>query len=310
MAKPLLRWAGSKRQLVPQLATHWGTQHTRYVEPFAGSACLFFNLEPQAGLLGDINADLIEMYGVVRDRPAALSEALQGWKNDADEYYEVRATDPATLSETDRAARFIYLNRFCFNGLYRTNKRGQFNVPYGGRKSGTVPSEADLLIASRLLTQAEVVAGDFSVVLKRARPGDFVYLDPPFSVTGRRVFKEYDPTSFSDSDLVRLRAALNQLDEGGVTFLLSYADCPEGEELGAGFRMSRVSTRRNIAGSAGIDVRRTSSWSQISPQRRSPDEPIWFPYVRRGIKGRRRANAVEAFKRVRRGPTPRCVEGP
>lgn len=251
MAKPLLRWAGSKRQLVPQLAAYWGTQHTRYVEPFAGSACLFFNLQPQAGLLGDINADLIEMYGVVRDSPAALSEALQEHKNDPDEYYELRATDPTTLSETDRAARFIYLNRFCFNGLYRTNQRGQFNVPYGGRKSGTVPSEADLLTASRLLTQSEIVAGDFSVVLQRVRPGDFVYLDPPFSVAGRRVFKEYDPASFSDSELVRLRAALKQLDKSGVTFLLSYADCPEGEELGAGFRLTRVSTRRNIAGFSG-----------------------------------------------------------
>ncbi|GMQ82679.1 MAG: DNA adenine methylase [Rhodothermia bacterium] len=250
VVKPLIRWAGSKRQLVPRLSTYWGSQYDRYVEPFVGSACLFFNLEPASALLGDINADLIQTYRVVQKQPCELSKALRRWRNDRDEYYGIRALQPENLSEVERAARFIYLNRYCFNGLYRTNRRGQFNVPYGGLKSGSLPSLNELQAASQLLSRAQFVSSDFADVLSRVRAGDFVYLDPPFSVAGKRVFKEYDPSTFSDSDLIRLRRALLDMDEAGVAFLLSYAECPEGEELSDGFHTVRVSTRRNIAGFA------------------------------------------------------------
>ena len=251
MARPLLRWAGSKRQLVPQLASYWSKENTRYVEPFAGSACLFFELEPPSALLGDINRELIETYEVVRSQPQDLFRALNTWKNQADEYYRVRAMDLAALDETQRAARFIYLNRFCFNGLYRTNRSGRFNVPYGGRKTGALPSLEQLLYTSDLLSNTELVAGDFSVVLGRVKVGDFVYLDPPFSVTGRRIFKEYDRATFGESDLARLRRSLTALDELGATFLLSYADSPEGSVLAGGFSNKKIATRRNIAGFTG-----------------------------------------------------------
>ena len=155
------------------------------------------------------------------------------------------------MSEVERAARFIYLNRFCFNGLYRTNRSGSFNVPYGGRKTGALPSLEQLLSTSDLLSGTELVSGDFSVVLGRVTAGDFVYLDPPFSVTGRRIFKEYDRATFGESDLARLRRSLTALDELGATFLLSYADSPEGSALADGFLTKRISTRRNIAGFTG-----------------------------------------------------------
>ena len=251
MAKPLLRWAGSKRQLVPQLASYWSTDNAKYVEPFAGSACLFFKLEPATAILGDINRELIDTYEVVRSHPQDLFHALRTWKNEADEYYHVRALDPKVLGEIQRAARFIYLNRFCFNGLYRTNRSGGFNVPYGGRKTGTLPSLEQLLYASDLLSNTELVAGDFSVVLGRVKAGDFVYLDPPFSVTGRRIFKEYYRATFGESDLARLRQYLTALDGQGATFLLSYADSPEGNVLADGFSVKKIATRRNIAGFTG-----------------------------------------------------------
>ena len=149
-----------------------------------------------------------------------------------------------------RAARFIYLNRFCFNGLYRTNAAGRFNVPYGGQKSGRIPSLSELNDASTLLARAELVAGDFSRVLAKVQRGDFVYLDPPFSVQSHRVFREYDPASFGPSDLFRMRAALEDLDHRGITFLLSYADSAEGATMARGFHCSQVVTRRHIAGFA------------------------------------------------------------
>ena len=250
MAKPLLRWAGSKRQLVHRLAEYWTDDAVRYVEPFAGSARLFFKLAPESALLGDINSGLIELYQVIRDHPGELHEAMSQWPNQEDEYYRVRAMSPKTLSVITRAARFIYLNRFCFNGLYRTNLSGHFNVPYGGHKSGSLPSLADLEAASRLLAGAELLSADFAVVVARVRAGDFVYLDPPYSVGSHRVFREYDPASFGPADLCRMRSAIEEIDRMGATFVLSYADCPEGKVMADGFLCSSVPIRRNIAGFA------------------------------------------------------------
>ena len=251
MAKPLLRWAGSKRQLVKRLAQYWPGGNIRYVEPFAGSACLFFELEPFYALLGDINFDLIKMYEIVRKSPHDLHRSLSRWNNDRTEYYRVREMIPSKLSDIDRSARFIYLNRFCFNGLYRTNGSGHFNVPYGGGRSGSIPSLELLDMASRLLSRSRLISGDFEEVLQDVRSTDFVYLDPPFSMTERRSFTEYAPEAFGERDMMRLRATIERLDELGATFLLSYADCDEGKKLAKGFRTYQVETRRSIAGFSG-----------------------------------------------------------
>ena len=250
MAKPFLRWAGSKRQLVGTMAAYWTGRHKRYVEPFAGSARFFFELEPRSALLGDINSDLVSMYEAVRTHPKQLSVRLSQWANNKNEYYRLRALDPSTLDEVARAARFIYLNRFCFNGLYRTNKAGKFNVPYGGDRSGTIPSENALKAASKLLSRVRLICGDFETTLKEAKGSDFIYLDPPFTTRGKRVFNDYGPQAFGTEDLMRLREVLENLHEIGATFLLSYADCDEGIVLARDFKTSRVSTRRNIAGFA------------------------------------------------------------
>ena len=248
MAKPFLRWAGSKRQIVKRLGEYWPGGNTRYVEPFAGSACLFFELEPCTAILGDINSDLIEMYKVVCKNPRDLHRSLRRWKNDPTEYYRVRNIEPTTLSDVDRAARFIYLNRYCFNGLYRTNGSGRFNVPYGGGKSAPIPSIGMLDEASRLLSRSCLVAGDFEHVLRAVVRNDFVYLDPPFSISKRRSFTQYAPETFGHPDIQRLRASIENLDKIGATFLLSYADCDEGKQLAKGFPTYRVKTKRNIAG--------------------------------------------------------------
>lgn len=251
MAKPLLRWAGSKQQLVGELASYWSDTNRRYVEPFAGSARLFFRLEPEEALLGDINADLIATYREVRDNPKQVHYSLDGLPNNSAKYYELRERAPESLTKPERAARFVYLNRYCFNGLYRTNQRGEFNVPYGGEKSGQRPTLAALEDVSRMLERATFVCGDFALTLKETKKDDFVYLDPPFSVAGKRVFREYDAADFGNADLVRLRKCMEDLDEAGIRFVLSYDDSVEGKTLADGFERKSVSTRRNIAGFSG-----------------------------------------------------------
>lgn len=149
-----------------------------------------------------------------------------------------------------RAARFVYLNRLCFNGLYRTNRNGHFNVPYGAKGAGPLPDGPVLEAVSRCLRGVTLVPKDFSEVLDMVGPGDLVYMDPPYRVASRRVFREYQAGEFSSVDLNRLRAWLEKLDDQGIDFVVSYADSKEGRGLGEGFTAKRVRVTRNIAGFA------------------------------------------------------------
>jgi DNA adenine methylase len=252
--RPFLRWAGSKRQILHRLEP-FGRGAARYVEPFAGSACLFFRLGPPRAILGDINRELISAYRAVRDDAAAVHEVLSRYSNSAAAYKKVRSIDPFSLPSIERAARFIYLNRFCFNGLYRTNLRGEFNVPYGGEKSGGIPTLAHLLDCGRLLKRARLVEGCFERTLELARVGDFVYMDPPFSVANRRVFKEYNAAVFAESDVRLLRVWMEKLASEGISFLVSYAESDEATFLSRGFSQQRTSVRRHIAGGFANRVR-------------------------------------------------------
>jgi len=247
-AMPFLRWAGSKRQIVATLAGHWNDSFDRYVEPFLGSACLFFRVSPRKALLGDINRELIETYDQVKANAAELSTTLSEFGNGSRNYYKIRSLNPSDLTPVKRAARFIYLNRFCFNGLYRTNRLGQFNVPYGGGKSGSLSSISSLSSASSLLQRAVLRPGDFEKLLGKVRKGDFVYMDPPFSIRNRRVFKQYDPSVFDQSDVLRLRRSMEALADSKVAFVVSYLESEEADFLRRGFSVSAVTVRRNIAG--------------------------------------------------------------
>jgi DNA adenine methylase len=247
-ASSFLRWAGSKRQLVSTLAEHWQPGFRRYVEPFVGSACLFFRLRPDRALLGDINSTLIHTYREVARNPIGVAAAVNRFATDRATYLRVRAQPESGLSDTARASRFIYLNRYCFNGLYRTNRRGQFNVPYGGGRSGSLPTQADLELVSDALRGVELASCDFAETLRRTTPGDFVYLDPPFTVRSRRVFAEYDASAFDEDSLMRLRIGLESLAFRGIPFLLSYAESDEARFLADGFAFRSVRVRRNIGG--------------------------------------------------------------
>jgi len=248
--QPFLRWAGSKRQLVPRLASYWPGDPTRYIEPFAGSACLFFALKPKEAVLGDINADLVRTYCTVRDHSSDVAAELAQFAFNKDTYYGLRQMRPETLPATAAAARFIYLNRFCFNGLYRTNAAGDFNVPFAPRGTGRLPLLSHLQGCAELLRRAQLRCGDFEGTLELVQEGDFVYLDPPFAVSKRRVFREYSPTAFAQPDLIRLCRHLRRIDSIGARFLVSYADCTEARDAFRRWHFKRVRTRRNIAGFA------------------------------------------------------------
>lgn len=248
---PILRWAGSKRQLLGKLTPYWRPTYNRYIEPFVGSGALFFSLNPRRAVLGDLNEHLIETYKQIKKSPKTVYAAISKLPRGKRAYYNLRAQDPATLRPILRAARFVFLNRHCFNGIYRTNLDGWFNVPYAPTKTGEMPPMEDFVSAASALSKARLVAGDFQKVLALAERGDFVYLDPPYVVSSRRVFIEYGAKEFSVKDLSRLSKELDRLNARGVKFAVSYADCVEARILFSKWTLKRVCIRRNIAGFTG-----------------------------------------------------------
>lgn len=247
---PLIRWAGSKRRLLPHLADYWAAkEHARYIEPFAGSGALFFHLQPKKALLNDINVDLINTYGVLAKQPEDVHRIVSAMPSDEVYYYKVRAWDPSSLSDIDRAARFIYLNRYCFNGIYRTNRKGDFNVPYGAKKAGALPSLQKFLAAASLLRRARFSSLDFEKFLDASvSRDDFVYLDPPYAVANRRVFRQYDPNTFGTEDVDRLSSLLELINKRKASFVVSYAYSAEIKPLLKRWRSKRVMAQRNVAG--------------------------------------------------------------
>jgi DNA adenine methylase len=236
--------------VLSRLRGFWPGGDARYVEPFAGSAALFFDLEPRRALLGDLNGELIRAFRAIKRDSATVLAYLRGLPRGKRAYYRMRAVPPSALCSSAAAARFLYLNRYCFNGLYRTNSKGKFNVPYGPPENLRGVDETLVRRASALLRRATLIHGDFAATLESVREGDFVYLDPPYAVSNRRIFAEYGPKPFSSADLERLAVALARLDERRVTFLITYADSPEARGLLDRWQPRRMWTRRNIAGFA------------------------------------------------------------
>ncbi len=248
VAQPFLRWAGSKRQLIPVLSEFWSDDFNRYVEPFVGSACLFFSLAPKKALLSDINEELITTYRQISNDTGSVLKAIKKLNKSKEDYYKIRALKPDKLSPNKRAARFIYLNRFCFNGLYRTNSKGEFNVPYCGDDKGVMPTDEVFFTAAKLLKNAELHSNGFEETLKKVRKGDFVYMDPPFSVRSKKIFNKYDKSIFGMNDIMCLKKWMDRLDKKGIQFVVSYAESEEADLLKEGFNFKTVSVRRSIAG--------------------------------------------------------------
>lgn len=247
-SKPFLRWAGSKRKLVPYLVDYIPDDYGRYFEPFTGSSCLFFAIKPKEAILGDINEELIHTYSIVKTHPRLVARKAKSFPNTAEDYLAIRNIHPLKLSPIDRAARFIYLNRFCFNGVYRTNKKGMFNVPRGSR-TGSIPNESFFYRCSTALKSAKLIAGDFNECLKNVKKNDFVYLDPPYTTTRKNTAGEYGPVSFKCYDIPRLLNCLYDIHDKGAFFLLSYNDSEELiNSLSPSWRIDYIDVSRHIAG--------------------------------------------------------------
>jgi DNA adenine methylase len=245
--RSILRWAGSKKRLLPKLMSCIPQSFNSYFEPFAGSACLFFALEPRRATLGDINPALVEAYAVLRAHPIEVYEAISAMPDTEAYYYRIRKFEPSLLAETERAARFIYLNRFCFNGVYRTNVRGEFNVPRG-LSTGRIPSREEFLRCASLLQDCTLHAGDFSLSVASAGAGDFVYLDPPYTTSSRPAYGEYGYGSFSSKDFERLAKVAVHLADQGAVVLLSYSEAALSGHHFNDWHCRTVSVKRHVAG--------------------------------------------------------------
>jgi DNA adenine methylase len=234
--------------MVPYLVKCFPRFTGRYFEPFLGSGCLFLALRPKHSVLGDINRHLIQAYNYLRLHPVKLFRAVHAMPATASCYYELRSLDPEQLDPLSRAARFVYLNRYCFNGIYRTNRRGQFNVPRG-TDTGGVPTLSEFLAYSKALKNAELQAADFEKCLESVNEHDFVYMDPPYAKYSRSDSGEYGYDSFREDDISRLIDALLRIDSIGGTVVLSYAATDLFSSLSErGWDVQTLMVRRNVGG--------------------------------------------------------------
>ena len=258
LAKPFLKWAGGKTQLLSQLDQLFPKRFKRYTEPFAGSAAVFFHLRNMfndlPATLVDSNLELMNCYRVVRDSLEKLLPLLDNHQKSHDKkyYYEMRETDVDSLDEVARAARLIYLNKTCYNGLYRVNRKGKFNVPMGSYINPRIFNLNTLSAASEALQGVELRVYDFSLALEEASEGDFVYFDPPYfpisktsSFTGYSVSNQ-GKVGFGVEEHGRLAKVFNKLSKMGCMVMLSNSDCDFVRRLYRGFRITKVSARRSI----------------------------------------------------------------
>lgn len=241
--RPFLRWAGGKQWLSSQLVNLIPPNIGTYYEPFLGGASLYFQALPNSAVLADVNPRLVETYQALRDEPLEVIAGLRNWVNDKETYYRVR--DISFSDIPHRAAQFIYLNRVCWNGLYRVNQQGKFNVPFGNH-GRAVADEGHLVEVSQALQEALVSCGDFEDTVAHAEEGDFIYFDPPYtSLDSKTGFRQYNETLFSWEDQRRLGRIATSLSERGCHVVVSNANHDGILELYPGFSHRRV-TRHSI----------------------------------------------------------------
>jgi DNA adenine methylase len=244
----ILKWAGGKRSLVQAIVSTFppGYEGRAYHEPFLGGGAVFFEVKPQRGTVNDVNPRLVNFYNVVRDSPDALIEEASRHPYEKETYYRLRDRfNGDRLDPVEDAALLLYLNKTGYNGLYRVNSKGIFNVPFGTYKHPTIVPEEDIRAASDVLRRVELHCEDFSYLLDAAHEGDLVYLDPPYEPLSRTSnFNTYSPTGFPWAEQVRLSKTVRELDARGVLFTLSNSEPVK--KLYRGFRVKTVHANRSI----------------------------------------------------------------
>lgn len=249
VTKPILKWAGGKTQMLGELMPRVPKTYGRYIEPFFGGGALFFSLKPENAIIADSNPELINMYLQVAHHVDDVIECLQKYENTSEMFYEVRSLDWQTLPKAEAAARTIYLNKTCFNGLYRVNRSGQFNTPFGKYKNPKICDIDALRLASEALRKADILCGDYILVLEHyAQPGDFVFLDPPYlPISENSDFKRYTKEQFYEDDHVELAKMIDTLHERGCYVILTNSNHPLVHQLYEQYKIEVIQTKRHIS---------------------------------------------------------------
>ncbi|WOF15714.1 DNA adenine methylase [Methanoplanus sp. FWC-SCC4] len=257
MLKPVVKWAGGKRQLIDEIFLRIPEKWNTYYEPFIGGGAVFIHLYNenliQNAVINDINRELVNLYLTIQENHCDLSMELKSedFKNDSEVFYNLRDEFNMILGDESqkirRAALFIYLNRHCFNGLWRENKSGLFNVPFGRYKSPKLPDEEFILSFGKMLERTKIKNEGFESSVAGAKEGDFVYFDPPYMPVSKTAdFTSYSSSGFCYNDQKRLSLLFRELSDNGVNVMLSNSNNPEIHQLYSGYNIHVVEARRNI----------------------------------------------------------------
>lgn len=255
LVSPFVKWVGGKRQIMPSiielLPKNIGAY--KYIEPFIGGGAVLLHLQPKKAIINDFNSELINVYQCVKNELDELIIDLKKHRNEPDYFYALRGLDRdinfKKLTNVQRASRIIYLNKTCFNGLYRVNNAGEFNAPFGRYKNPNIVNESTLKAVSRFLNTNQIVInnGDYSTILKRANEKSFVYLDPPYHpISESSNFTGYIQGGWSMDDQIELRKACDDLDKRGVKFLLSNSSAQFIKDQYKRYHISTVKANRAI----------------------------------------------------------------
>lgn len=254
LAAPVLKWVGGKRQLMDEIRQLVPKSYTTYYEPFIGGGAVLFDLQPDKAVVNDINGELINLYEIIKNDVDALIEDLKRHENTSEYFYNIRELDRNKevyegLSSVEKASRIVYLNKTCFNGLFRVNKAGEFNTPFGKYKNPNIVDEVTLRAVNKYFNRAKIkiTNNDFEECLKGIRKGSFVYLDPPYDpVSNSANFTGYDKGGFNRDEQVRLKKICDKLNKRGVKFLLSNSSTDFIKELYKEYDIRIVKAKRAI----------------------------------------------------------------
>lgn len=255
LVSPILKWVGGKRQLLDVIIPLI-PKYSTYYEPFVGGGAVLFSLQPKKAVINDSNGELINVYNIIKNNPEELINKLQEHKknNTEDYFYEIRALDRdkntyEQLTDVDRAARVIYLNKTCYNGLFRVNNAGEFNTPWGRYKNPNIVNETTIKALNKYFNSSniKILEGNYTECLKSIRKGAFVYLDPPYMpISNSSSFTGYTSDGFNEEEQLKLKELCDNLDSKGIKFLLSNSSCPFIEDLYKNYIIEKVPAKRMV----------------------------------------------------------------
>ena len=251
---PVVKWVGGKRQLLPEIRKYIPKKISTYYEPFVGGGAVFLDLQPPKAVVNDVNSELINLYQTVKDDVESLIKDLGKHKNESEYYYYVRSWDRNPryyqgLSDVERASRILFLNKTCYNGLFRVNQAGQFNTPFGRYKDPNIQNANTLRAVSRYFNKSNIrfLNTDFEQAIKWCRKGSFVYFDPPYDpVSDSANFTGYSSGGFDRKEQIRLKELCDKLNNRGVKFLLSNASTEFINDLYTDYNIVTIKAKRAI----------------------------------------------------------------